>query len=174
MSKISAEIVQVNFHGDTVDAFKNDSGEILVLPSRICDSLGIAWEPQRRKLASCFWACTTITEVQLGGQCREVTAMIPLKVVPMWLATIHLSKVAFGVRSKLEAYHSEFAEVLANWYDGPRKASEARLTEIEKTCKTTVLQLGVERACRIQLDVEVAHHGAWSPRRVVANFMDGA
>ena len=114
-------IVQVPFGGDIIDAVKTETGEILVHPGKICDSLGIRWESQRAKLATSAWACTTVIGVQVqdgqSKQYRNVT-MIPLKIVPMWLAGISVNKVKPGIRAKLLAYQLEVVEVLSAWFLG--------------------------------------------------------
>ena len=112
-------LVQVVFRGDILEAIKLATGEILVNPIAICNALGIDWEPQRKKLAKCEWARTSIMEVRhpQDGRPRPVT-MIPLKIVPMWLSQIHVNKVNKGSKSKLLAYQLEVVEVLSAWFLG--------------------------------------------------------
>lgn len=58
-------------------------------------------------------------------------AMIPIEAVPMWLATIRPSKVAFAVRAKLEAYQMEVARVLAAWFLGPQEERLERMRQLD-------------------------------------------
>ena len=78
--------------------------------------------------------------------------MIPLKIVPMWLASISVNKVKQGIRAKLLAYQLEVVEVLAAWFlgvsdipglaDEMRKVKE-RLSAIEAELDGTQAELGV-------------------------------
>lgn len=107
----TAELVLVDFHGDTLEAVKAD-GKAWVSLRRCCECLGVDVESQRKKLAAKSWATAAeITAVAQDGKQRELT-MIDLKTLSMWLATIDERKVAAAVRTKLVRYQSECATVL--------------------------------------------------------------
>ena len=85
-----------------------------------CEALGLALSPQLAKLKGKPWACVTIIVMQIPGddQARRV-ACIPLRALPMWLATIHPAKVAPEARPMLEAYQAEACDVLYRHFLAP-------------------------------------------------------
>jgi len=115
---MSSALVSVPFHGDTIEAIKDEHGEVWVSVRRVCDSLGIDESSQRQKLNSKKWATTVlITAVDARGSRRD-TYVVHLDSLPMWLATIEASRVAEVARPKLEAYQIEAAKVLADVFLG--------------------------------------------------------
>ena len=106
-------VVCVPWRGDVLDTIQMEDGKINVLPSRICDSLGLAWHPQLHKLQSAPWSGVTImvTPDRQGRPQQHVT--IPLKAVPMWLAGISVNKVKTGLRAKPLSFQLGMAEVLS-------------------------------------------------------------
>ena len=78
-----------------------------------CEALRLDPDTQARKLKGKPWACPVIMTVQVPGdvQAREMLC-IPLRALPMWLATIHPAKVAPEARPMLEAYQAEACDVL--------------------------------------------------------------
>lgn len=85
-----------------------------------CEALGLDPDTQARKLRGKAWACTVIMTVQIPGddQTREVFCL-PLRALPMWLATIHPAKVAPGARPMLEAFQAEACDVLYRHFLAP-------------------------------------------------------
>ena len=110
-------LVSVPFQGDWIQALQDKVGAIWVSPSHVCNTFGINWATQFRKLQNASWGCVVMMTMQVGGQRRQV-AMIPLKAVPIWLAGITPSKVKVGLRAKLVDYQNEAAEVLSAWFLG--------------------------------------------------------
>ncbi len=101
-----------------------------LIPLRpFCDRLGISMQGQLTKLRSKRWSCVTILFTQLpGDDQRRSLACIPLRALPMWLASINAGKVAPGARPMLEAYQQEAAEVLYMHFLSAAAAREARKT----------------------------------------------
>ena len=85
-----------------------------------CEALGLDPNTQARKLRGKPWACAVIMTVQIPGddQTREVFCL-PLRALPMWLATIHPAKVAPGARPMLEAFQAEACDVLYRHFLAP-------------------------------------------------------
>lgn len=85
-----------------------------------CEALGIDAKSQRQKLRGKPWACEVIITSQIPGddQARRVFC-IPLRALPMWLATIHPGKVAPSARPMLEAFQAEACDVLYRHFLGP-------------------------------------------------------
>lgn len=122
---VPASVVSVPFHGDTLEAVQTGDGKIMVSIKRVCESLGIDVEGQRKKLATCEWATTEfISAVAQDGKQRRL-AMIDLESLPMWLATITASKVKAAVRPKLLQFQREAHKVLAAWFLGTCRENPA-------------------------------------------------
>lgn len=85
-----------------------------------CEALGIDAKSQRQKLRGKAWACEVIITSQIPGddQARRVFC-IPLRALPMWLATIHPAKVAPEARPMLEAFQAEACDVLYRHFLAP-------------------------------------------------------
>jgi len=85
------EIVHVPFHGGTIQAVQDDLGNVLIVVKWICESLGIDFSSQLAKLKNHHWATVgSFTTVDPNGRQRE-HSVIPLRALPMWLATIDLA-----------------------------------------------------------------------------------
>lgn len=117
------DLVKFNFRGDELDVIA-EAGEAWVSVRRVCDALGIAFSPQRTKLAHDASVSVTMIVTQATGddQAREIFC-VSVRSLPLWLATIHPSKVSPAVRSKLVAYKREAADVLADHFIGRRSAA---------------------------------------------------
>ncbi len=87
----------------------------LSLP-QLCSNLGIDIASQVRRLRQKEWAVAVMmTATDARGIARE-TWCVHLDTLPMWLATIDVSRVAEKVRPKLIAYQKECAKVLADHF----------------------------------------------------------
>lgn len=114
------ELLSFRFHGDDLQVIPAE-GTITIVIRRFCEALGLAFWPQLRKLKSDPSISVTMMVMQVSGddQRREV-ACLDLRSLPLWLATIHPSKVAPELREKLVAYKREAAESLAEHFLGRR------------------------------------------------------
>jgi hypothetical protein len=114
-----SEIAHFNFHGDDLEIVRG--AEVLVGIRGVCRGLGVDFATQLRKLkADSTMGVVMMPTPSPGGE--QETACLPLRALPLWLATIHPSKVAEPVREKLLAYRREAADVLADHFIGPRCA----------------------------------------------------
>lgn len=155
MQAQSTELVKVPFHGDVIEAVKTEGGKIMVSLKRVCESLGVDVEGQRKKLAGCPWATTVMISAVADDGKRRQLAMIDHETLPMWLTTIHPSKVKASIREKLVQYQCEAKAVLAAWFLGssadlPALAAEfaevkTRLAKLEEANFAATLSLAVER-----------------------------
>lgn len=111
----SSALVSVPYrHGDLLAAGEDYPDEMdRPVPLRpFCDRLGIALFSQLRRLKGVPWA-TVIKMMTVGADGRRRSmAALPLRALPMWLATINPRKVTPGAREVLEAYQCEAADVL--------------------------------------------------------------
>lgn len=118
---MSQELIRVPFHGDVIEATKDEKGVWASL-RRMCESLGLDPDSQRQKLQKRPWSNTVMMAVMdKTGRKFEMT-MLHLDSVPMWLATIETSRVKVEIRTKLELYQKEAAKVLADHFLDRRPA----------------------------------------------------
>lgn len=117
---MSAALSRFTFQGDDLEVVTED-GSVFVGVRAICDSLGVSYQGQIEKLKSDpSQGVKMILTPSAGGP--QETAFVPLRTLPLWLATIHPGKVKAAVREKVIAYRCEAAEVLADHFLGPRVA----------------------------------------------------
>lgn len=118
-------VVWVPFHDDKIAVIQNDTGERVVV-SHICDNLGLDYSGQLQRLKREPWAKSTMgimPMVAADGKRRDVVT-IPRDRLPMWLATIDVSRVGKGkpkperdeLQRKLTLYQNEAADVLAAYF----------------------------------------------------------
>lgn len=119
----SVSLARVPFRGGFILAAAgpvDQEGARPVPLAPFCEALGIDIDSQRQKLRGKGWACPVIITAQIPGddQTRRVFC-IPLRALPMWLATIHPAKVAPEARPMLEAYQAEACDVLYRHFLAP-------------------------------------------------------
>lgn len=115
----SASLVKFNFHGDELDVVPGD-GEAHVVVRRVCEALGVAFQPQLEKLRNDQSVVITMIVTTGPDGKRYETSCLDVRSLPLWLATIHPSKVRASVREKLVTYKRECAAVLADHFLGRR------------------------------------------------------
>lgn len=120
----TTSIVPVPFHGDIIEAFRDERG-VWVSVRRICESLGLDPSSQRQKLQAKPW-CRAVMNTSHDASGRQQSIyMVHLDCLPMWLATIEVSRVGEEVRPKLVAYQKECAQVLRDHFFGKPQPSTA-------------------------------------------------
>lgn len=149
-----SDIIKFNFHGDSLDVIQ-DAGDVWVSVKRVCDVLGVAEQPQYAKLRGNQAATTTIIVAVADDGKNRAMLFISVRSLPLWLATIHPSKVSDGAREKLIAYQREAAEVLADHFLGKRydlSATNVRLGQLEHDLRDAknALLLGGGMICGMQ------------------------
>ncbi len=124
-------LASFDFDGDEL-AVVSHGGTILLVIRHVCDGIGIAYSTQLRKMKLDPSICVVMMSTQIPGddQRREV-ACIDVRSLPLWLATIHPSKVRPELREKLIRYKLECAEVLATHFLGSRGAAPQRIQQLE-------------------------------------------
>lgn len=111
-----SELVPVPFHGDTILATRLPDGKVGVSVKRVCESLGLNYETQFRKLKSTNWACIVIMTMHDTTGRQQNACVIPIDSLPMWMATISPSRVSPEIAEKLLAFQTEARDVLANHF----------------------------------------------------------
>ena len=111
------DISTIPFHGTQIIATEID-GVPFVAAKPVCDSIGIDWEGQRKKLNRQPWATTSITEaVGADGKNRQMT-MVDRRTFTMWLATIETSRLKNeAARDLLVTYQREAADALDQYFN---------------------------------------------------------
>lgn len=109
----------VLFYDDELIAVRGDDGQVYVSLRHLCDSIGVARQPQVRRiqenhvLAKGYTGGTiTIPPGKRGGGGRQQAGLLRVDLVPLWLSGIDTKRVKEGVRAKLEKYQEEVAKVL--------------------------------------------------------------
>jgi hypothetical protein len=152
----TTEIVEVPFHGDVLAAARID-GEVLVVVKRVCESLALHHRAQLAKLKTQPWSgVRMISTPDLRGRSQRI-ACVPLKVLPMWLATIEASRVAPHARAKIERYQLEAADALYAYFFGGAQAARASVVRDQLGDFVTRAEFGLvaEKLERVNHNVEL-------------------
>ena len=91
--------------GDEVLAVRADDGSIYLPLRPICASLGLSYQPQRRRIQRDPALEEGMREIRLQtGGGRQATACMALNLVPYWLSTVEVSRVRPALQDKLTVY----------------------------------------------------------------------
>lgn len=114
-----SEIIKYDFEGDELLLVRLPDGSGGALLRRLCDSVGVDFDAQRRRLARAAeagakWATVVVmTTVAEDGREREML-VLPIRAIPMWAATIDAGRVKTDeAKTKLVRYQDKAADVLA-------------------------------------------------------------
>lgn len=122
---MTASVIPLPFKGDLIDylTIHGQGLEILwrdrephVAVKPVCTVLGIDWKAQHRKLTGpeSMAAIHNMTTTGADGKRYEMACMAYWE-FPLWLATIHPSKLKESARDAFRRTRDEFAMVLANY-----------------------------------------------------------
>lgn len=135
-----SNIVEVQFQGDRIQATR-EGEQVWVVVKRVCEALGIEHSAQVTKLKTRLWATmSTIDTVGADGRSRAILCL-DLDSLPMWLATIEVSRVRPEARDKLIAYQRECARVLRDHFFGRHVDNPSSLAPILGQIATALTQL---------------------------------
>lgn len=142
---MTAAIIPVVFHGDTVDCVRDDAGTVWVSVARVCESLGLDRRAQQRRLADAEgtpWAVGAVTALTAPGADGKAykQTFINLDVLPMWLATIETKRVDVAARPKLIAYQRECARVLRDYFFAGAALNPAATLEQKRATASLAVQ----------------------------------
>ncbi|MFJ3114946.1 phage antirepressor N-terminal domain-containing protein [Pseudomonas protegens] len=121
-------LMTVPFHGTNLFIVEHHD-EPFVPMRPIVEGMGMAWQPQHRKLVDRFEACITHMVTQLPGddQAREVVCL-PLKKLPAWMYSVNPKKVEERIRQTIIDYQAECDDALwAYWNEGHAVNPRAQL-----------------------------------------------
>ncbi len=92
-------------NGDEVLAVRAEDGSIYLPLRPICASLGLSYQPQRRRVQRDPALEEGMREIRLQtGGGRQAAACMALNLVPYWLSTVEVSRVRPELQDKLTVY----------------------------------------------------------------------
>lgn len=157
-----SQIERFNFHGSELDVIV-DGEDVWISVRRVCEALGLTHQSQFNKLKSATWA--TVTQrvtVAEDGKVRE-TFVIHLRSLAGWLQGIDAWRVSNPVvRTKIELFQREAADVLANHFLRQKEADPVAL--LLKKSPAELLQLAADLA----REGELAKHRAAAAEAEIA------
>lgn len=113
------DLVLFNFHGARLEVTRGDTpADLWVSLRRVCEALGIDESSQRQKLKNKAWARTVLNTAPDDRGHAQLSLMVHIESLPMWLATIEPSRVADTARPKLELFQVECARALRDHFLG--------------------------------------------------------
>jgi hypothetical protein len=117
---MNTQSITVPFHGSDLFVVEHE-GQPYTAMKPIVQGMGLAWQPQLRKLIdnSERWG-TTIMVLQVPGddQSRGI-ACIPLRKLFGWLMSVHPKKVRPEIKDRIVMYQNECDDVLlSHWIKG--------------------------------------------------------
>jgi len=119
---MSTELVHVPVPGTDapLQAVQIDARPFVALRP-ICDSLGVDYSSQLKKLRSRSWATVVLnTMVAADGLSREM-ALIDRRTMTMWLATLDENRVGEHACDLVMAYQCEAADALDAYFNAPAR-----------------------------------------------------
>jgi hypothetical protein len=114
-------LVPVPVCGYTLDAGRDNAGAVWVSVRAVCEVLSLDFSTQLQKLKAKCWGGVGLIPIPSAGGVQDV-ACLPLRALPMWLATIQTSRVRPEARATLERFQCEAADVLARHFLGEVEA----------------------------------------------------
>lgn len=165
-----SDLVHIPFRDTEVLAVGVDGKPHVVLKPFV-ESLGLAYQPQHRKLSGKSWASVTTTVIQVPGspQRREYT-VVDVRTALMLLATIDERRVSDEARPLLIAYQSEVADAIeAYWTSGGAINPRATEEQLDGIITRSERQMRVLQGMRGIVDPRWLESKA---RHVAANALD--
>lgn len=134
---------EIGFYGDTVIAVRLASDEVVVPLRPICELIGVAWQPQARKLSddpvlSQVTRSVTIRLQTSEGSTRPNTSQmlcLPLDYLNGWLFGINANRVKDEIRPKLVQYQKDVYKVLAQAFLHGKVTARPLVDEVEELLK---------------------------------------
>jgi phage antirepressor YoqD-like protein len=148
MSEIT-KIETVRIGDDDVTVVRGPDGEGYAVVKRMCEAIGLDDDAQRAKLRVAPWAATLMIKATAPDGKAYECFCLHVKSVPMWLATIDVTRVALeGTRGKIARYQREASDVLWRWATGKMSAPQtleqralAVIADLKAVCETQAAQL---------------------------------
>ena len=106
-----------------IAATSNEQGDVLIPIRSICDALGVAYQPQHRRLQEDEFLSSVVTlRVTTGADGKKYEMVcLPLQYVFGWLFTINPANVSEEARPAVKRYRLECYDALYNHFARARQ-----------------------------------------------------
>ena len=130
----------VDFHGQALVVLDR-AGQPYVAMKPVVEGMGLAWQPQHRKLTEdgARWGITMMVMPSQGGE--QLAVCLPLRKLGAWLMTLQTSRMEGAIAERVLLYQNECDEALwAYWTDGvavnpraePKSPAELLLESVQQ------------------------------------------
>lgn len=178
MSEKAIEPVEqksVLFYDDEITAVRLEDGQIMIPLRPICDALGVAWSPQRRRinrdpvLSDAMRSVTvTVTDLDSSSSRPRTSEMLclPLDYLNGWMFGINASRVKEEIQERLIRYQRECYRALADAFQRGELTTDPDIAELIQSDSDAAeayrMALAVVKLARHQLVMEATQrqHGA--------------
>ncbi|RDD60495.1 phage antirepressor N-terminal domain-containing protein [Ferruginivarius sediminum] len=151
---MTREVAQVEFHGDRVWAVR-EGGEVLVAIKPICESLGLDWKSQYRRLSQDVIlneGMVVMTIPSPGG--HQKTLCLPLGLLNGWLFGVDDRRIKDpDTRERVLLYKRECYQVLFQHFQGGRTAAAEAEEADPVPAGPEAWELTDINATRVELDI---------------------
>lgn len=136
---MSTTLSPVAFHGDTIFCTTYQNQPYTAMKP-IIENMGLAWQPQARKLTACKerWGITIMVIPTSSG--NQETLCMPVRKLPAFLNTINPKKVRPELRERIELYQAESDDVLWEYWTKQQALPPLSTVESRRTLNTLVRQ----------------------------------
>lgn len=152
----------------TITAAEIDGNPMVALKP-MCDSIGLSYAAQYRKLQSRSWATVALqATVAEDGKTREMV-MVDRRTMTMWLATLDENRVSEAARPVVVAFQAEAADALdAYFHDGGAINPSATVDQLDVLTRRAQSQMEIIRLAQGIVD---AKHLESKARIVIARAL---
>jgi hypothetical protein len=133
---METQIIKVPFRSDVIETVKTEKGDIRILAKKVCDLLSLDWSGQLKKLRTSAWGGVEIISIPDSTGKTQEQVTIPMRALPMWLASLNPDKVKPELREKVIVWQLEAADALYVYFMkgvaiNPRVAEETVRRELD-------------------------------------------
>jgi len=122
----------VDFYNDELTAIRADDGQVYVSVRHMCEALGIQ-RPQRQtdRIKRDEVLSDGLQRVPImGTRGRQITYVLRVDLVPLWLTGLEISRVGEEVQDKIIRYKREAAKVLWEAFQEGRLTTDPTLDDL--------------------------------------------
>jgi hypothetical protein len=99
--------------GDVLNVVKHEDGKLYASIRRVCEHLGVTEYNQQVKLKRSAWATTTMINTPVEDGRIRPQLYLDIDGLPLWMATLHVGRIAEHLRPKVRWYQEQARDVLA-------------------------------------------------------------
>ena len=136
---VPVEQKEVLFYDDRLTAVRTEDGRVYVVLNHMCDALGMdtqgqARRIQRHNILTKGYSWVDILSTQgAGTPQRRRVQVLRVDLVPLWLSGIRVSMAKEEIRSKLERFQEEAADVLWEAFQTGRLTTDLAFDQLLET-----------------------------------------